>query len=148
MTLWKRLKTVEEINALIKELPTMLRYLDMKCVDISADALSFSMPVDERTRQPDGILHGGASAALAETVGSMACYMTLEGETKTCVGLDLSITHLKAVHGGFITAVAKPIKIGGTLQVWEIRNYKEGGDLIAFARLNMMIIDKPTRVKI
>ena len=99
MTLWKRLKTVEEINALIKELPTMLRYLDMKCVDISADALSFSMPVDERTRQPDGILHGGASAALAETVGSMACYMTLEGETKTCVGLDLSITHLKAVHG-------------------------------------------------
>ncbi len=147
MTIWKKIFTVENLNKRFKSLPTMMKHLDMDFVEITSDTLTLRMPVDEKTKQPNGILHGGASAALAETVASMASYLTLEGEAKVCVGIDLNISHLKAVHEGYIRASAKPIRLGSTLQVWEIRTVNDAGDLIALSRLTTMILDKPLEKK-
>lgn len=147
MTIWKKTHTVNELNRTFNALPTMMKHLDMEFVEITSDTLTLQMPVDERTKQLNGILHGGASAALAESVASMASYLTLEGEVKVCVGIDLNISHLKAVHDGFIRATAKPIRLGSTLQVWEIRTVNDTGDLIAISRLTTMILAKPLEKK-
>lgn len=147
MTIWKKIITVNDLNSTFKVLPTMMKHLDMEFVEITSDTLTLRMPVDERTKQLNGILHGGASAALAETVASMASYLTLEGEVKVCVGIDLNISHLKAVHEGYVAATAKPVRLGSTIQVWEIRIVNDAGDLIAFSRLTTMILDKPLEPK-
>lgn len=143
MSIWKKHYPAEELNLMFKTLPTMMKHLDIEIIEITADSLTARMPVVEKTKQPNGILHGGASAALAESVASMASYLTLEGEAKTCVGVDLNITHLKAVHDGNIRASAKPVRLGSTIQAWEIRIVNDAGDLIAISRLTTMILDKP-----
>lgn len=142
MTIWAKLQTKEQLNKMLKEIPTLMQHLEMEVVEITSDSLSIKMPVDNRTKQIHGILHGGASAALAETVGSIASYLSLE-EPKASVGLELNISHLKAVHSGSILAVAKPVRLGKSIQVWEIRNFDEAGNQIALARLTMMVLNKP-----
>lgn len=145
MSIWKKKLDLDELNLLINS--SMPGHLNVKFIEITADSLSARMPVDERTKQPFGILHGGASAALAETVASVASYMTLEGDVKQSVGLDLNVSHLKAVPGGFITATASPIRLGSNIQVWQIRIVNDAGDLIAFSRLTVMILHNPLEKK-
>lgn len=147
MIIWKKTHTVDDLNRTFKVLPTLTKHLGMEFVEITSDTLTLRMPVDDRTKQPNGILHGGASAALAESVASMASYLTLEGEVKVCVGIDLNISHLKAVHEGYVRATAKPVRLGSTIQVWEIRIVNDADDLIAFSRLTTMILDKPLEKK-
>lgn len=142
MTIWAKNLSKEHLNKMLKEMPTLMQHLQMEVVEITPDSISVKMPVDNRTKQINGILHGGASAALAETVGSLASYLTLE-EPKASVGLELNISHLKAVYTGSITAVAKPVRLGKTIQVWEIRNFDDAGNQIALARLTMMVLNKP-----
>lgn len=146
MSIWTKNLTKEQLNKMLKEIPTLMQHLEMEVVEITPDSISMKMPVDNRTKQIKGILHGGASAALAETVASLASYLILE-EPQASVGLELNISHLKAVHGGFITAIAKPIRLGKTIQVWEIRNFDDGGNQISLSRLTMVILNNPLEPK-
>jgi uncharacterized protein (TIGR00369 family) len=146
MSIWAKKSTKEELNRIFQESETMMKHLDMEVVEITDKSLSMKMPVDGRTKQPDGILHGGATAALAESIGSIASYLTLEGQ-KTMVGIDLNVSHLKAVHAGSITGTATPIRLGSTIQVWEIRVVNDAKELIAFSRFTVMVLNKPLQQK-
>lgn len=109
--------------------------------EIGEDYLVATMPVDERTKQPFGILHGGASCALAETVGSMASALLIEDlEKERAVGLEINANHLKAVRDGLVKAVAKPIHIGKKTHVWDIKIYNDKGELCCVSRLTTMVV--------
>lgn len=138
MTLWKQNSDVEKANEMMKN--TIAEVLDIRIEAIAEDSLTASMPVDHRTHQPMGILHGGASVVLAETVGSMAAMMVAE-PGKACVGLDINANHLRKVVSGRVTAVARPIHIGRTTHVWDIRICDEQQRDICISRLTMAVID-------
>ena len=114
--------------------------LGMEYVEIGDDFIEARMPVDERTRQPFGILHGGAHVALAESIGSLGANLCLDNTKEYAVGLDINSNHLKSVSSGFVHGIAKPIHIGKTTQVWEIKIYDENKkNLLNITRLTMMI---------
>jgi len=138
VTLWKQNSDVEKANEMMKN--TIAEVLDIRIEAIAEDSLTASMPVDHRTHQPMGILHGGASVVLAETVGSMAAMMAAE-PGKAGVGLDINANHLRKVVSGRVTAVAKPIHIGRTTHVWDIRICDEQQRDICISRLTMAVID-------
>ena len=98
------------------------------------------MPVDNRTHQPMGLLHGGASVVLAETIGSSAANLCLDITKEYAVGLDINSNHLKGVRDGFVFGIAKPIHIGGKTQVWEIKIYDEKDKLVNISRLTMAVL--------
>lgn len=116
--------------------------LDMQWEGITADTISLSMPVDDRTRQPYGLLHGGASCALAETVGSVASFLVIDHEKFICVGQEISASHLKGVTGGRVVATASPLHLGKTSHVWDIRIKDENDRLICSSRLTVAIRPK------
>lgn len=119
---------------------TMVQYIGIEFTAVGDDYLEARMPVDMRTMQPFGLLHGGASAALAETLGSMAAYHCIE-EGKLCVGLEINANHIRAARGGWVTGRARPLHLGKTTHVWEIRISDERGDTVCVSRLTMMILD-------
>lgn len=137
--IWTVPVTVEEINHRCRN--TLVDHLGIEFVNVGDDHMTARMPVDRRTNQPMGIVHGGATAALAETVGSAAANYCVE-QGKVCVGLDLNINHIRGVSSGFVTAVAKALHLGKTTQVWEIKITNEAGQLISAARLTIAIIAK------
>ena len=137
MSLWKQARSVEDMNERMRN--TLAEALDIRVEAIDEASVTASMPVDARTHQPMGILHGGASVALAETVGSMAVAMAAEVGT-VCVGLDINANHLRKVTSGRVTGVAKPIHIGRTTQVWEIRIRDEADRDVCISRLTMAVI--------
>lgn len=118
----------------------MADHLGVEFAEITDTTLSLKMPINEKTKQPYGIMHGGASAALAETVASIACNFTLDPSKERAVGLELNISHLKMVKEGWIIATASPIKRGSTVQVWEVRIANEKGELVSYAKLTLMVI--------
>lgn len=141
MYLWNQeALTLEQLNGMADG--TMAAVLGMEFTEIGDNFLVARMPVDHRTRQPFGILHGGASAALAETVGSMAAWLCVNPEVKVCVGLELNCNHIKSKTEGWIYAKATPIHVGGSTQVWDIRITDESGQLICISRLTMAVIKK------
>ena len=97
------------------------------------------MPVDERTRQPYGILHGGASCLLAETVGSHASSLCIDMEKQYCVGLEINANHIRSVSEGFVYGTAKPMHLGRSTHVWEIMIRNEEGKTVCISRLTMMV---------
>ncbi len=99
-----------------------------------------TMPVDARTHQPHGILHGGASVALAETLGSVAANMSVDPTKFRCVGLEINANHISPVKSGIVTGVARPLHVGRTTQVWEIRITSDQGKLVCVSRLTMAVI--------
>ncbi|WP_243387684.1 hotdog fold thioesterase [Bacillus kexueae] len=103
------------------------------------------MPVDERTRQPFGLLHGGASVALAETVASIGAFFHIDPEKEAAVGLEINANHIKGKKDGFVTAIAKPVHQGRTTMVWEIRIVDEEEDLICISRCTMAIVHRKGR---
>lgn len=141
MSIWFKEFTVQDLATYEKN-PTMSTHLGIHFVEVTPDSLKARMPINEKTLQPAGIMHGGASAALAETVGSVASYHTLNPAEHFCVGIDLNTSHLKMVKSGFVTAEAKPISLGTTLQVWQIRTVNDDGDLVALSRLTLMILKR------
>lgn len=131
---------VEEINKRAKN--TLSDHLGIVFTEIGDDFLTATMPVDARTVQPMGVLHGGASCALAETVGSAAANYCVDQTTKVCVGLDININHVRPVRIGMVTGIARPFHLGKTTQVWEIKIYNEQKQLVAISRLTMAVIGK------
>lgn len=121
---------------------SMQDHLGIEFLELGADFIRARMPVDNRTKQPFGILHGGASVALAETLGSLASAATLDLSKKACVGLEINANHIRSVSEGFVYGVARPFHIGSSTQVWEIRITDEKDRLVCVSRITMMIIDR------
>lgn len=132
--------TLEQLNDRFEN--TMPAHLGIRIVALGDDFLTATMPVDHRTHQPMGLLHGGASAALAETVGSLASILCIDKPNTYPVGIEINANHLTAATSGTVTATAKPVKLGRSIHVWsiEIRNEKE--ELICISRLTVMLITK------
>lgn len=117
--------------------------LDIRFTEVTQDSLTATMPVDERTHQPAGILHGGASVVLAETLGSIASYMCIDPEKYVGVGLEVNANHLRPVKNGLVTGICKALHIGAKTHVWEIKIYNDKGKMNCISRLTVAIIPKP-----
>lgn len=142
MPVWKSSYiTIDKLNELSKG--TMAEVLDVSFVEVGDDYLKASMPVTEKVKQPYGLLHGGASAALAETVGSVAASMCIDNQSQVCVGLEINCNHIRGKKSGVVTATAQPYHIGATTHVWEIKIHDERGKLVCISRLTMAILKKP-----
>jgi 1,4-dihydroxy-2-naphthoyl-CoA hydrolase len=139
MAIWHQDTTIEQLNRLMCQ-NNMLEHLDISFTDIGSEHLSARMPVDWRTHQPAGILHGGASVVLAETVGSVAANLCVDTKRYACVGQEINANHLRAKKDGWITATARPVHRGQRSQVWEIRIVDEVEKLICISRLTMATI--------
>jgi len=141
MSIWyKKDYTLDEINGLAKD--TMAQKLGMEFIEISEDLLKMTMPVNNNTKQPYGLLHGGASAALAETIGSVASSMCINNEKQICVGIEINCNHIRGISDGFVVATARPLHLGGTSHVWDIRIEDEKERLICISRLTVAILKK------
>lgn len=136
--IWKYPTTVESLNAFGKV--NMMKHLDIDVTEIGDDYIVARMPVDHRTQQPMGILHGGASVVLAETLGSVAACVTLDLKEEYCVGLEINANHLRSVKSGYVYGTAKPIHLGKTTQVWEIKIQNEEGKMVCISRITMAIL--------
>lgn len=140
MTIWKSPTTLAQLKEGSKD--TLMENLGIEYLEIGDDYLKARMPVDSRTIQTAGILHGGASAALAETLGSIAASMCIDSERKRIVGLEINANHIRPVTGGWVTGITTPIHVGNTTQIWEIRIYNEQEKLVCISRLTVANIDK------
>jgi 1,4-dihydroxy-2-naphthoyl-CoA hydrolase len=133
------------LSVLQKLIPsTMAGHLGMKWEEIGSDFLKMSMPVDERTKQPYGLLHGGASCALAETIGSIGSQLIIDPAQFICVGLEINANHLRSAREGKVIALARPLHIGSSTHVWDIRIMDESEKLICVSRLTVAILKKKT----
>lgn len=141
MSIWFTPATPEALNTPRQR--TMVSHLGIEFTAVGEDSLTARMPVDERTIQPFGLLHGGASAALAETLGSVAASLTLDLSKKVPVGMEINANHLRPVRSGWVTGVATPIHLGSSTQVWDIRISNDAGKLACIARLTLAVIDRP-----
>ena len=121
---------------------TLVNHLDIEFLEIGDDYITARMPVDERHHQPYGILHGGASVALAETLGSVAAHISEKAENKLCTGIEINANHIKAVRSGFVIGKTTPIHVGRRTQVWEIRISNEQDELVCVSRLTVAVIEK------
>jgi 1,4-dihydroxy-2-naphthoyl-CoA hydrolase len=121
---------------------TLADSLHIRVTEIGDDYLKGTMPVDGRTKQPFGLLHGGASVALAETLGSIASWLVVNPELFIGVGIEINANHIKAVKSGEVTAVCKPIHIKGMNHIWEIKIYNDSGDLTCISRFTCSIVSK------
>lgn len=122
----------------------MGQHLGMEFIEIGTNYLKATMPVDHRTKQPYGLLHGGASVALAETVGSVASALVINPQQFICVGVEINANHLKAVKEGFVTATATPFHLGATTHVWNIQIENNKGQLICISRLTVSVLKNKT----
>jgi 1,4-dihydroxy-2-naphthoyl-CoA hydrolase len=139
-TIWVNTPSLSEVNARNED--TMATHLGIKVVEVGPDFLRATMPVDNTTKQPHGILHGGASLALAETVGSVAAAFCVDQATQYCVGLEINANHLRAVTSGVVTATARPIHLGRSTQVWETTIRDESDRLVSSGRLTMAVLTR------
>lgn len=140
MGIFNSAATVASLNALSEN--TIASHLGIVFTLIAEDRLEATMPVDHRTHQPMGMLHGGASVTLAETLGSVAAMLCLDASKHYGVGLEINANHIRSVRQGLVTGVAKPVHIGGRTQVWEIRIYTSAQDLVCISRITIAILDK------
>ncbi len=140
MSLWKKKTDLTRLNALSEN--TLVAHLGIEYTQIGDDFLQATMPVDSRTIQPHGLLHGGASVVLAETLGSVAANLAAPAD-KICVGLEINASHLRSVRSGMVTAIVKAVRIGRTVQVWQIDISNSREQLICTSRLTVSVIDRP-----
>jgi 1,4-dihydroxy-2-naphthoyl-CoA hydrolase len=137
MAIWKQKLSTEEIERITEN--TLVRHLGIQVVEIGDDYLKATMPVDHRTHQPMGILHGGASVALAETIGSLGAQMCAEPGCYV-VGLEINANHIRSARTGFVTGIATPIHVGRSTQVWNIRIADEQDKTVCISRLTMSVL--------
>ena len=138
--IWTQPVTTDTFNERAKN--TLCTHLDIKFVEVGGDYVIATMPVDDRTRQPMGIMHGGASCVLAETIGSMAAQYCTKSEGQYCVGLDINTNHIRSISEGEVIGIAAPYHLGRSTQVWsiEIRNNEQ--QLISVNRLTMAVLNR------
>jgi 1,4-dihydroxy-2-naphthoyl-CoA hydrolase len=140
MALFNQNVTLESLNKMSAN--TMVTHLGIEFIRIGEDFIEAKMPVDHRTHQPMGLLHGGASVALAETLGSIAAACCIDLSTQYCVGLEINANHIKSIREGFVTGITKPLHIGKKTQVWEIKITNEQNQLVCISRITMAVIDR------
>ena len=140
MSIWRSRLALDVLNA--GGAGTLMRPLGIEFTEIGEDFLRGTMPVDARTHQPYGLLHGGASVALAETLGSMGANMCVDSTRYLCVGQEINANHLKAVRSGRVTGTARPLHIGARSQVWSIEIVNDGGALVCISRLTVAVIQR------
>lgn len=119
----------------------MAQHIGVEFTELGPDYLRGRMPVDDRTRQPYGILHGGASVALAETLGSTACALTIDLSKYYCVGQEINANHVRSVSSGYVTGTARPLHRGRSTHIWDIRIADEQDRLVCVSRLTMYILE-------
>ena len=141
MTIWRDTVTLEMLNDLNKN--TLGEFFELSFTEIGRDFVKAKMRVVNKTKQPFGLLHGGASVALAETVGSVASWCVVNRDLFMGVGVEINANHIKAVTAGFVTATCAPLKIGGKIHIWEIKITDEANELCCVSRFTCMIV--PTR---
>lgn len=140
MSIWHRTPDLNALNS--ANANSINEVLDIRFTNVDESSLSASMPVDKRTHQPYGILHGGASVVLAESVGSAAGNACVDAERQYAVGLDINANHLRSVSQGLVTATARPIHLGRTTHVWTIEITEESGKTVCVSRLTLAILDR------
>ena len=133
------LATANELSA-----RSLIGHLGIEFVEFGEDHLVARMPVDHRTRQPVGVLHGGASVALAETLASWASTFTVDRDQAHCVGMEINANHIRPVTSGSVTGVASPIALGRRTQIWDIRITDDDGRLVCVSRCTMAVIPRTT----
>lgn len=137
MTIWRREATLEQLN--LRSQDTMVEHIGIRFTVLAEDRIEAVMPVDRRTRQPFGLLHGGASVVLAETLGSMAGYLCTEGEQQV-VGLEINANHLRAAREGEVRGVCRSVHLGRRHQVWQIEIFDNNNRLCCTSRLTTAVI--------
>jgi uncharacterized protein (TIGR00369 family) len=142
MNIWFKDYTIYDVRKM--ETGTMLEHIGIELTGIDHNSISGRMPVDHRTIQPMGLLHGGASCVLAESLGSIGAHLIINPDKQYCVGLDINANHIRSAKGGHVYGTAQPIHLGKTTQVWGIEIKSEDGKLICISRLTMAIIEKKT----
>lgn len=140
MSIWKQAIDLDRINSWNRN--TLVDHLGMRVTEVGDDFVRGTMPVDARTCQPFGLLHGGASVALAESLGSLAANLTLDVAAEMAVGLDINANHIRAVTAGHVVGTARVLHRGRTTQVWEIRIEDEQQNLICISRLTMAVVPR------
>ena len=138
MSIWFKGYTVDDI----KTKDTMVEHLGIEVTELGDDFVRGTMPVDDRTKQPFGILHGGASVALAETLASYGGYLTIDPEKYHVVGVEINANHLKVARSGIVTGKCSPIKRGRSTQVWQTEITNEDNELVCVSRITLMVLDK------
>ncbi|HZX52861.1 hotdog fold thioesterase [Pseudomonas sp. XK-1] len=138
MALWQQIPDLKQLNETLKN--TIGEQLDIRFESFDDESISASMAVDPRTHQPYGLLHGGASVVLAETLGSTASYLCIDSSKFYCVGLEVNANHLRGLRSGRVTAVARAVHLGRTTHVWDIRLSGEDGKPSCISRLTMAIV--------
>lgn len=140
MSIWFQTYALESVQK--RGLGTMVEHLGIIITEVGDDYLAGTMPVDHRTVQPMGILHGGASAALAETLGSIAANLVIDPEKQYCVGLDINANHIRSAKSGVVKGTARPLHLGSSTQVWGIEIKDEQQRLVCISRLTMAVLNK------
>jgi 1,4-dihydroxy-2-naphthoyl-CoA hydrolase len=140
MSIFKPGITLETLNKW--SVNTLVEHLGIRYTAMGDDFIEATMPVDHRTHQPLGLLHGGASVALAETLGSVAATCCLDTTLQYCVGVEINANHIKSVKEGFVTGKVTPIHVGKKTQVWEIRISNEKKELVCISRITIAILDR------
>jgi 1,4-dihydroxy-2-naphthoyl-CoA hydrolase len=139
MSIWRNAATPAELNE--RGSRTLPGYLGIRVTEIGEDFLRATMPVNERTHQPFGVLHGGASVALAETVGSLAAMLCVD-PNYLALGQDINANHLRSISSGLVIATARPFHIGRTSHVWHIEIRDEQERLVCVSRLTMAVVER------
>lgn len=134
--MWKKIQTLQELQSACTS--TLVESLGIEFTALGEDYIEARMPVDERTMQPMGLLHGGASAALAETLGGAGAYLSVE-EGMVCVGLEINANHVRPAGRGWVIGRAEPLHKGRTTQVWNIAIRNEAGNLVCISRLTVAV---------
>lgn len=140
MKIWKTDLSLDIVTA--RNQNTMLSFLGIEFTEVGDDYLVARMPVNEKTRQPLGIMHGGASCVLAESVGSTAANFCVDLNQFYCVGLDINTNHIRSIREGFVSGIAKPYHLGKSTQVWSIEIRDEADKLISVNRLTMAVLSR------
>ncbi len=141
MGIWfKKEFSVEKLQEMAKG--SMSDYIGIRFLEVGDDYLKASMPVNERTRQPFGLLHGGASVVLAETLGSVASALVLNMDRSLCVGLEVNANHIRSVQSGTVTGTVTPIHLGSTTHVWDIKIHDEENRLTCISRLTVAVLTR------
>jgi len=138
MSIWFKNYSVEDVETK----GTMVEHLGIEVTELGDDFVRGTMPVDDRTKQPFGILHGGASVALAETLASYGGYLTIDPEKYHVVGVEINANHLKVAKSGIVTGKCSPIKRGRSTQVWQTEITNEDNELVCVSRITLMVLDK------
>jgi len=139
MPIWTKPISLEKMTQSAAK--TAASHLGIEFIEIGDDYLKGRMPIDHRTVQPHGILHGGASVLLAETLGSVGANFCIKREDQVAVGLEINANHIRSVSKGWVVGTARPFHVGSSTQVWEIRIENEDGKIVCISRITMAVID-------